>query len=89
MSELEEEARELAFQCDECDAGRVSEEDFQRVIDRIFAGKTDREKARLLIRTRQLQGGHVFAIAQDGEIIGASSDEAEAMGRRLVGKQHS
>jgi hypothetical protein len=83
--ELDRLARELATACNECDAGRLAEDDFEQMLNHAIAGKSDEEKHQIHLRMAQLQGRSVFVLRSDGEIE-ATNDEAEAIARRLTDK---
>ena len=83
--ELERLARELATACDECDAGRLPGDEFSQMLDRAYAGKSDRERMRIHLRIAQLQGRTSFVMQSNGEIE-SSNDEAEALALRLTDK---
>jgi hypothetical protein len=84
--ELEKRARELVTLMDEADAGRVTDDDFGQALDRIWGDMPDRDKALLYIRAARLRGQDVAAIDSSGDIIGASSDAAEALMRRTMNR---
>jgi hypothetical protein len=86
--ELDKLARELATMCDECDVGRASVEDFERVVDHALASLSPRETGELIVRIARLQGRDVAVISQGGE-ISASSDLAESAARGMTGRRHS
>jgi hypothetical protein len=75
-------ARELAAACDEYDAGRLSEDRYKAMLAFHGAWLIGPHKARLLVRMRGVQGGCVFCVDGNGELI-AGNDEAEALGRRI------
>jgi hypothetical protein len=85
--EINKVAAKLAAACDECDAGRLSERDFGRMLDRAYAGKSSNELMRIHIAMARCQGRDVAAISSDDEIVG-SSDLAESFALRTLGKQH-
>ena len=83
--DLDRLAQELATAYNECDAGRLSGDDFGQMLDRALAGKSKREIAQIHLRIAKLQGRTVAMLDPAGEIE-ATNDEAEVMARRALNK---
>jgi hypothetical protein len=89
QAEIDKIASEFAAACTGFDAKRMTRAEFDRKWDAAFGGRSQRESIAIHLAVARLQGRDLTVTGSEGEIIGASSDLAEALTRRVMKTQHS